>query len=1078
MTNPQANWTFDGDGADFRLAQEAARLQLSHVFDPMSALHTAVIDPLPHQIIAVYENMLPRQPLRYLLADDPGAGKTIMAGLLICEMSLRGDVKRCLVCAPGSLSEQWQDELRDKFQLDFAILDSDLIARSDKPFAETERLIIRLDQVSRSADLLAQLRETRWDLVICDEAHKMAASYAGKRAHETKRYQLGRLLGGITRHLLLMTATPHNGKADDFQLFMQLLDEDRFAGPADADAPPDDISDLMRRMTKESLLKFNGDPLFPERRANTVDYQLSVAESELYEGVTDYVRRQFDRAEQIQHGGRRSAIGFALTILQRRLASSPAALYHSLQRRRQRLQARLDADDPRAYRLPMPATLQDEELLHSLDDLPDQQADELESQLLSHASAAQTRAELAAEIRTLQRLAAQARRILHGDSDRKLEQLLSLINDTPQMRRPDGELRKLVIFTEHKDTLDYLVDKLRHAVGLGDAVVTIHGGIPRAQRRLTETRFREDKSAQILVATDAAGEGINLQRAHLMVNYDLPWNPNRLEQRFGRIHRIGQKQVCHLWNLVAGETREGAVYQRLLEKLETEREQLGGQVFDVLGELFNETPLRDLLIEALRYGDDPARQQLLFQRLDQDATAASARQQQKQRQLASALLDDEALVNLRREKERRHAERLQPHYVGDFFVQAFERLGGALHRREPGRYHIRRTPGCLRGQPGVAASYPRLCFDKQRLHKEPPAQLLSPSHPLFAAVADAVLRQHGHALQRGATLIDRSDSASQPRVLLAIDCALHDAERDIARQLHFIELHADGAIQPAGSAPHLDYAPASPAERQAAAKLLQEDWLQAQQLHARAQDYAETRLLPPLFQRIQRERIKRLDKTEAAVKARLRRAIQRWKREGVRLREAEKAGKPSKGMSSRQAFEHAGQLSERRSQRLAEIRRQRQIHAAPPRIRSAALILPQGFFPSSQRVIDTRASEMLAMRAVMQAEKNLGNAPEDVSEQKRGYDILSQPADPHAPARHIEVKGRRADAATVALTYNEINSARNDADNFILAIALIADGAVTKLRYVRKFPFYEPDPHSISVNFDLKDLLARGHPPS
>ena len=437
MTNPQANWTFDGDGADFRLAQEAARLQLSHVFDPMSALHTALIDPLPHQLIAVYKKMLPRQPLRYLLADDPGAGKTIMAGLLICEMRLRGDVKRCLVCAPGSLSEQWQDELRDKFQLDFDILNSDLMARHENPFAATDGLIIRLDQVSRSADLLAQLRETRWDLVICDEAHKMAASYAGKRARETKRYQLGRLLGDITRHLLLMTATPHNGKTEDFQLFMQLLDSDRFAAPADADAR-DDISDLMRRMTKENLLTMDGEPLFPERRANTVDYQLSAAESELYEGVTDYVRQEFDRAEQIAHGGRRSAIGFALTILQRRLASSPAAIYHSLQRRRDRLAARLQASDHRAARWQTPASLHDEELLHTLDDLPDQQAHELENQLISHASAAQTRAQLADEIRKLAQLSAQARRIRDGDSDRKWAQLLSLLQDTPQMRASDG----------------------------------------------------------------------------------------------------------------------------------------------------------------------------------------------------------------------------------------------------------------------------------------------------------------------------------------------------------------------------------------------------------------------------------------------------------------------------------------------------------------------------------------------------------------------------------------------------------------------------------------------------------------
>ena len=608
--------------------------------------------------------------------------------------------------------------------------------------------------------------------------------------------------------------------------------------------------------------------------------------------------------------------------------------------------------------------------------------------------------------------------------------------------------------------------------------MTIHGGISRAQRRQVEARFREDDSAQILVATDAAGEGINLQTAHLMVNYDLPWNPNRLEQRFGRIHRIGQEQVCHLWNLVAGETREGAVYQRLLEKLETEREQLGGQVFDVLGELFNETPLRDLLVEALRYGDNPARQQRLFQRVDQRAAQASDLQKLKNERLVSGLLDDDELTALRREKARSHAERLQPYYIGDFFRQAFEKLGGRLHQRETGRYHIARTPQALRRQPHVAASYTRICFDKDHLRGAPPAQLLSASHPLFAAATDELLRRHGHVLQRGATFIDPTYRDSQPRVLLAIECAVKDAERDIARQLHFIEIDADGKIQPAGPAPHLDYRPATPAEGEETAKLLQDDWLHAARLHDRASDYAKAQLLPPLFLRIQRERIQRLDKTEAAVKERLQRAIRYWKREGIRLSQAEKAGKPSKSMSSRQAFEHAGQLQLRRSERLAEIQRQRQIRAAPPRIRSAALIIPQSYFAPSQRVIDTRRSEELAMNAVTDAERQLGHDPLDVSKEKLGYDIHSQPADPHAPARHIEVKGRRADADTVTLTRNEINRARNDRQNFILAIALIEDDAVADLRYVRHLDFYKPDPGSISVNFDVKKLLALSHPPS
>lgn len=336
-------WSFQGDGALFRLVSEAYRIHLAHLFDPVLAVHTSLIEPLPHQITAVYDEMLTRQPLRFLLADDPGAGKTIMAGLLIKELMVRGDVRRCLICVPGSLATQWQDELWFKFQLPFEILTRDMIeaSRSGNPFLENELLIIRLDQVSRRDDLQERLRVTDWDLVVCDEAHKMSASFFGGEFQPTKRYRLGQLLGSITRHFLLMTATPHNGKEEDFQLFLALLDADRFEGRFRDGVHTVDVSDLMRRMVKEKLLKFDGRPLFPERRAYTINYALSPSEARLYYEVTRYVREEFDRAEQLESEGRKGTVGFALTILQRRLASSPAAIHESLRRRRERLEERL-----------------------------------------------------------------------------------------------------------------------------------------------------------------------------------------------------------------------------------------------------------------------------------------------------------------------------------------------------------------------------------------------------------------------------------------------------------------------------------------------------------------------------------------------------------------------------------------------------------------------------------------------------------------------------------------------------------------------------------------------------------------
>src|SRR5271167_2663920 len=338
-------WSFDGDGHQFRLVSEAHRIRLAHLFDPVLAVHTSVVEPLPHQITAVYESMLPRQPLRFLLADDPGAGKTIMAGLFMKELIARGDLQRCLVVCPGSLAEQWQDELSRRFHLPFDILTNDKLeaARTGNWFLETNLVIARLDKLSRNEDVQEKLKapDCRWDLIICDEAHKMSASYFGGEIKYTKRYKLGQLLSTLTRHFLLLTATPHNGKEEEFQLFMALLDGDRFEGRFRDGVHVTDVSDLMRRMVKENLLKFDATPLFPERVAYTVPYKLSAAEAELYSAVTEYVREEFNRAEALANDKQAGTVGFALTILQRRLASSPEAIYQSLHRRSDRLQKRL-----------------------------------------------------------------------------------------------------------------------------------------------------------------------------------------------------------------------------------------------------------------------------------------------------------------------------------------------------------------------------------------------------------------------------------------------------------------------------------------------------------------------------------------------------------------------------------------------------------------------------------------------------------------------------------------------------------------------------------------------------------------
>jgi len=308
-------WAFDASAEEFKLGLEALRIQLAHLFDPMMAVHTSNVEPLPHQISAVYEFMLQRQPLRFVLADDPGAGKTIMAGLLIRELLMRADAKRVLIVSPGSLTEQWQDELLEKFGVQFEIFSREKMEQSPSGnyFEDQDLIIARLDQLSRNEAYQQKLQATSWDVIVVDEAHKMSANYFGQKVNKTQRFRLGELLGGLCRHFLLMTATPHNGKEEDFQLFMSLLDGDRFYGKFREGAHKVDISDMMRRMVKEELLKFDGKPLFPERRAYTANYELSWMEADLYNEVTDYVRNEMNRAERLLDGKRKGTVGFALT---------------------------------------------------------------------------------------------------------------------------------------------------------------------------------------------------------------------------------------------------------------------------------------------------------------------------------------------------------------------------------------------------------------------------------------------------------------------------------------------------------------------------------------------------------------------------------------------------------------------------------------------------------------------------------------------------------------------------------------------------------------------------------------------
>jgi hypothetical protein len=542
--------------------------------------------------------------------------------------------------------------------------------------------------------------------------------------------------------------------------------------------------------------------------------------------------------------------------------------------------------------------------VEDLEEAPENEIEEAEEEILDQATAAATVAELKIEIGTLSGLESLAAHVRHSGQDTKWRELANLLGEIftpagmasgvaeptapygagPIAKPAPSPHQKLVLFTEHRDTLNYLERQISSLMGRPQAVVLIHGGMGREDRRKAQEGFLHDPEVRVLLATDAAGEGINLQRAHLMVNYDLPWNPNRLEQRFGRIHRIGQTEVCHLWNLVAEETREGDVYRRLLEKLEEARQALGGQVFDVLGKLhFEGRPLRDLLIEAIRYGDQPEVRARLTHAIEHGVDRPHLRDLIEDRALAHDAMDSSRVARVREEMERAEARRLQPHYIESFFLEAFRRLGGTPRQREPRRYEITHVPAPIRnrdrqigaGDP-VLPRYERIVFEKELIAPpgQPLAAFVCPGHPLLDAVLDLTLERQRDLLKRGTVLVDERDFGTSPRVLFTLDHAIQDANflpsgerRTISRRMLYVDMDANDCTRQLHYAPYLDYRPLAEGEPTVAALLDRPEcgWI-TRALEQRAQSYAIAQVVPEHINEVRGGRLNRIEKTRAAVK--------------------------------------------------------------------------------------------------------------------------------------------------------------------------------------------------------------------
>lgn len=1062
-------FTFLGNPHLFQLALEAQRMWLAPNFIPYIVLDTSKIDPLPHQITAVYDIMLKRHPLRFLLADDPGAGKTVMAGLLIKELFLRRTLRRCLVIAPGSLVEQWQEELRDKFDLNFVILPPARLAPDHRnPLDEHPLLIARRDTLKRSEWKERIESAQPWDLVVCDEAHRMSVIIHSGRREETENYKLGKLVRQKSHHFLLMTATPHNGKEEEFQEFMGLLDNERFGlldpyrivGRPWNEVDKIDPSNMMRRMMKEDLCRFDNSPLFPERKSCTAAYNLSPSETELYKQVTQYVREEMRRLERLElnNDNRRQSVGFALQILQRRLASSHTAIHESLKRRRTRLEEYLQKEQEKRTQRDVRLEITKPDLgpIHDddwFDDMPEDDEEEYNDMFVNRATAAQTIEELELEVEKLGHLVSMANRIRSSGEDTKWQQLCQILNDPSIIEAQSSTRRKIVIFTEWRDTMQHLNERISELVGEG-VCVEVHGGLNRNQRRESIAKFNFDPTVCVMLATDAAGEGVNLHHgSHLMVNYDLPWNPNRLEQRFGRIHRIGQTKVCHLWNLVAENTREGKVYKTLLDKLEVAREALGGKVYDVIGELFDSKQLGEIFMEAVCFDESTDERTQPLYKIESVTDIGQINEIMKRNDLTNDKMDASTALSNYSDMKRKMIHRLHPFSSFSFFKDAFEAIGGGTRIHEDGSFEITNVPQQLHdfhnrcGHSGrLSTGFIKFCFDTLDENGSSVATHIALGHPLMDALVGFVLNEYKEHITRGAVFVDELNRSEKPRVMVLIRSTIHEGQSGStmtqkipSQKLLRVWLDDEDHIIESASLQCLLGRELFALESEQVSEIMKQKWLGVP-LNKRIENIESKEVKCNHIEEVSRRQNESLDQEAAAVKTHVLKKVERFEGYARAYSARRKVGK------EKFSLEMADALRELLEARLADIDRRR-VYEAETEICGVALVIPKCLLCASfdDNKIDRHYSldletrkevEERAIQTVMNRETELGRNPKDVSGQELGYDI--ECTDSHTQeVTFIIVKGRRTSEKNICITKTEMMAAHNARDACTLAVVLV-----------------------------------------
>ncbi|MCI0388701.1 MAG: DUF3883 domain-containing protein [Acidobacteria bacterium] len=1039
---------FDGDPHRFRLGVEALRLALAYEYDPYFSLSIARVDPLPHQLEAVYEYFLKLPRIRFLLADDPGAGKTIMAGLLLKELKIRGLVKRTLIVTPANLSFQWQREMRDKFREQFEVVRGDVLRANygSNPWQEKNQVVTSVSWVSRIDDAKESLLRSHWDLIIVDEAHKMSAYSSDKK---TLAYKLGENLSEMTDHFLLMTATPHKGDPDNFCLFLSLLDRDVYSDVKSLEeAMHRNQAPFYLRRVKEALVTFPSPEtgevkaLYTKRNVTTTEFQINAEEWDFYDALSRYVEDQSIKAAQ-DDSARGRALGFTMAMLQRRFASSVYAVRRSLERMRDKRQRILD--DPAGYRQEQI----NRRLPEDFDELPENEQNEIIEELESVVADVEPGA-LRLEIQQLNELIDQARRLEKREVESKLTKLKEAL--TREGIFSDRKM-KLLIFTEHKDTLDYLAGDGKDGRPLGKlrewglSVTQIHGGMKIGDRDTPGTRicaereFRED--CQVMVATEAAGEGINLQFCWFMINYDIPWNPVRLEQRMGRIHRYGQEKDCLIFNFVATNTKEGRVLQKLFERIRKIEEDLDpkqtGKVFNVLGDIFPANQLEKMLRDM--YAHNLTEEVIKSRIVEQIDTESFSRITNSTLEgLAKRELNLSAIVGKSAEARER---RLVPEVVEDFMVNAGPISGVSPKETKTGThiYRIGRVPRTLKllGEKleprfgRLGSEYKQITFDKKLLGDDPTLEWVTPGHPLFESVREDVTERVRGDLQRGSVFYDLHSRS--PYLLDVYSSSIRDGRgNQLHRRLFVVQSDADGtnsikqptifldlALAPKGTQPPVS---AEPPDHQAPERVLIESALNPFLAEVTTQRERETQTIS--------------DHLEISLNA----IIDKVQIQYADLMGQKESGSTESGLEGRlkQFEDRLDELNNRLEGRRRELQQERQCTIGDIEHIGRAWVLPhpERRSPELAPMVRDEEIERAAVQAVIAYEESRGWQVENVESENRGFDLISRRPHPEDPktcieVRFIEVKGR-AGVGEVALTMNEYKTSERLKNDYWLYV--------------------------------------------